>query len=69
MSIEDDIDNLIDKLDFDAIKSWCKTYDIPCYPESWVDDDYSDNIDSLKTQIKNCMLEAMETYRSDHRCR
>jgi hypothetical protein len=67
MSIEGDIDNLIDSLSFSAIIQWCATYDIPCHPEEWGDDEYPDKEDELRVQVKDCMQTAMETYRSDHR--
>ena len=67
MSIEGDIDNLIDSLSFSAIIQWADTYDIPHYEDQWLDDEWPDREDELRVQVKECVQTAMETYRKDHR--
>jgi hypothetical protein len=65
--MEDDIDNLIDNLDFSAIIQWAKTYDIPYNYESWSDDEWPVKEDALRAAVKDCILTRMSTYRKDHR--
>lgn len=57
MTIDGTIDHLVDRLSFDHLRKWADRFDVAYDHSQWLDDEWPDKEDELRTDLADAMKE------------